>query len=86
MYLKTQKINYLVFCGNTIDCCVHSTLRSANDLGYKCLLLQDCCGAVNDNLFKWSIESVVIENGVFGAVTDSTSFIKGIKVIRDTWE
>lgn len=78
-YLKVKGIKYLAFCGNTLDCCVHSSLRSANDLGYKCLLIEDCCGAVNDNLFKWSIESILIENGVFGAVTDSSSFINGIK-------
>ncbi len=78
-HLKARGVKYLAFCGNTIDCCVHSTLRSANDLGYKCLLLEDCCGAVNENLHKWSIESVVVENGVFGAVTNSLDFIRSIK-------
>ncbi|MFA6518749.1 MAG: isochorismatase family cysteine hydrolase [Candidatus Shapirobacteria bacterium] len=77
-YLKQRGIKYLAFCGNTIDCCVHSTLRSANDLGYKCLLLEDCCGAINESLHKWSIESIIVENGVFGAVTNSSDFIKSI--------
>lgn len=78
-YLKKKGYKYLAFCGNTIDCCVHSTLRSANDLGYNCLLLKDCCGAVSDNLYKWSIESITVENGVFGAVTDSITFINSLK-------
>ena len=33
-------------CGNTLDCCVHCTLRHANDLNYQTLLLSDCCGCV----------------------------------------
>lgn len=64
-YLKNKGIEYLAFCGNTIDCCVHSAVRSANDLNYKCLLLSDCCGALNSYLHKWSLESIKIENGVF---------------------
>lgn len=77
-YLKDKGIRFLAFCGNTIDCCVHSTLRSGNDLGYKCLLLEDCCGAVNDGLHRWSVESVKVENGVFGAVTRAEDFIASI--------
>src|SRR5688572_10080290 len=52
--LKDKRIKHLIFCGNTIDVCVHSTLRSAVDLGYDCMLLSDCCGAVNEGLHKWS--------------------------------
>lgn len=78
-YLKSKNIKYLAFGGNTADCCVHSTLRSANDLRFQCLLLTDCCGAVNVRLHKWSIESVTIENGVFGVVTDSKSFVHSLK-------
>lgn len=81
-YLKSKGIKYLAFCGNTIDCCVHSSLRSANDLGYKCLLLSDCCGGVSDNLYNWSIESIIVEDGVFGVVTDSKTFIESISIVK----
>ena len=58
--------------------CVHSTLRAAVDLGYECLLLADCCGAVNDGLHRWAIESVKVENGVFGTVANSRTFIQSL--------
>jgi biuret amidohydrolase len=74
--LKDKGIGALVFCGNTIDVCVHSTLRSANDLGYDCITLGDCCGAVNDELHHWSLASIEVENGVFGDVMDSWAFIR----------
>jgi len=77
--LKAKDIRALVFCGNTIDVCVHSTLRSANDLGYSCSTLSDCCGAVNDQLHHWSLESIKVENGVFGQVMNSRQFIQMIQ-------
>jgi len=74
--LRDKGIRQLVFCGNTIDVCVHSTLRAAVDLDYECLLLGDCCGAINGGLHQWGIESVKIENGVFGTVANADAFIK----------
>jgi biuret amidohydrolase len=77
--LKNKAIGTLIFCGNTLDVCVHSTLRSASDLGYDCITLADCCGAVNDGLYEWSLESIKVENGVFGAVMDSPQLIDRIR-------
>ena len=31
--LRCAGVRHLVVVGNTLDCCVHSTLRHANDLG-----------------------------------------------------
>jgi biuret amidohydrolase len=73
--LQSKAIGTLIFCGNTLDVCVHSTLRSANDLGYDCITLADCCGAVSDGLYEWSLESIRVENGVFGTVMDSPQLI-----------
>jgi nicotinamidase-related amidase len=73
--LRRRGISHLALCGNTIDVCVHSTLRAAVDLDYECLLLEDCCGAVNDGLHRWAIESVKIEHGVFGTVASAEAFV-----------
>jgi nicotinamidase-related amidase len=80
--LQNKAIGTLIFCGNTLDVCVHSTLRSANDLGYDCITLADCCGAVNDGLYEWSLESIRVEDGVFGAVMDSPQLIDGLSTSR----
>jgi len=72
---RSMGVTYLAFCGNTIDVCVHSTLRAAVDLDYECLLLGDCCGAVDDGLHTWAIESVKIENGVFGTGATAEAFV-----------
>jgi nicotinamidase-related amidase len=76
--LRSKGVRRLAICGNTIDVCVHSTLRAAVDLDYECLLLGDCCGAVNDGLHTWAIESVKIENGVFGTVANAEAFVNAL--------
>ena len=76
--LRSRGVRCLALCGNTIDVCVHSTLRAAVDLGYECLLLADCCGAVNDGLHRWAAESVKVENGVFGTVANGEAFVRAL--------
>ncbi len=80
--LHSRGISHLALCGNTIDVCVHSTLRAAIDLDYECLLLADCCGAVNDGLHTWAIESVKVENGVFGTVASAETFINAFSHVQ----
>ena len=78
-HLTSAGVRHIAFCGNTIDVCVHSTLRAAVDLGYDCLLLADCCAAVNDGLHRWAIESVKVENGVFGAVATAAALVRALR-------
>jgi nicotinamidase-related amidase len=80
--LQSKGVSHLVLCGNTIDVCVHSTLRAAIDLDYERLLLADCCGAVNDGLYTWAIESVKVEDGVFGTVASAEMFIDALSHIQ----
>jgi nicotinamidase-related amidase len=80
--LQSRGIRHLALCGNTIDVCVHSTLRAAIDLDYECLLLADCCGAVNEGLHTWAVESVKVENGVFGTVASAETFINALSHVQ----
>jgi len=73
--LMTRDIRHLAFCGNTIDVCVHTTLRDANDRGFECLLLSDCCGCVDPELHAAAVRMVTIEDGVFGCVATSKNFV-----------
>ena len=80
--LRGLGIRSLAFCGNTVDVCVHSSLRAAADLGYDCLLLEDACGAVNRGLLRWAVESVLVENGVFGCAARAGEFVSALNSMK----
>ena len=69
--LTTRGIRRLIFAGVTTDVCVHSTLRSAVDLGYECLTIEDACAATSVSNHQAAIDTITTEGGIFGAVTTS---------------
>ena len=79
LILQTRGIKNIVFTGVTTDVCVHTTMRVANDLGYECLLLTDCCAATDPANHEAAISMIQKQGGVFGCVATSEEFIQGVE-------
>lgn len=73
--LRTRGVRNIIMMGVTTDVCVSSTMRDANDRGYDCLLIEDCCGAATPELHDAVIAGLQREGGIFGAYATSSALI-----------
>ncbi|MEM6352473.1 MAG: isochorismatase family cysteine hydrolase [Cyanobacteria bacterium P01_D01_bin.14] len=75
LILRQRGIQYLLLTGVTTECCVHTTLRTANDLGYECLLLEDCCASLVPEFHRVTVEMTQV---IFGWVSTSGQLLEAV--------
>ena len=69
--LRNFGIQYLLVCGVTTEVCVNTSVREANDRGYRCVVLEDCCASYFPEFHKIGIEMIKAQGAIFGWVSDS---------------
>ena len=76
--LQNRDIENLIVCGVTTEVCVHTTVREANDRGYRCIVPSDCCGSYFPEFHEIGLRMIAAQGGIFGWVTDSTRVLAAL--------
>jgi nicotinamidase-related amidase len=78
LLLQDRNIENLVVCGVTTEVCVHTTVREANDRGYRCIVPADCCGSYFPEFHEVGLRMIKAQGGIFGWVSDSARVLKAL--------
>ena len=76
--LSNHHIDALIVCGVTTEVCVHTTVREANDRGYRCIVPGDCCGSYFPEFHEVGLRMIAAQGGIFGWVSDSSRILRAL--------
>jgi nicotinamidase-related amidase len=76
--LKERKIENLLVCGVTTEVCVHTTVREANDRGYRCVVVSDACASYFPEFHRVAVAMIAAQGGIFGWVATTAPLVNGI--------
>jgi nicotinamidase-related amidase len=77
--LRRSAIRNLVITGLFTDGSVQATLRDANDRGYECLLLEDCCAATEPENHHSTVRMLRLLCGLYGSVSRSDQLLECLR-------
>ncbi len=79
--LENREIDTLIVCGVTTEVCVHTTVREANDRGYRCIVPADCCGSYFPEFHAAGLAMIKAQGGIFGWVSDSSRILFALNAV-----
>jgi len=78
--LQKYGIANLLVCGVTTEVCVNTTVREANDRGYRCVVLADGCASYFPEFHDMGLKMIKAQGGIFGWVSDSAAVLEAMTV------
>jgi biuret amidohydrolase len=78
LMLKNRGIDTLFVCGVTTEVCVNTTVREANDRGFRCIVLSDCCASYFPEFHRVGLEMIKAQGGIFGSVSASVAVMTAL--------
>ncbi len=76
--LEKNGIENLLVCGVTTEVCVNTTVREANDRGYRCIVLSDGCASYFPEFHEMGLKMIKAQGGIFGWVSCSAAILEAM--------
>lgn len=78
LILRNRGIATLIVCGVTTEVCVHTTVREANDRGYRCIVAADACASYFPEFHAVALRMIAAQGGIFGWVATSVDLVAAL--------
>jgi biuret amidohydrolase len=78
LMLRNRNVSTLLVGGVTTGVCVHTTVREANDRGYRCIVLGDCCASYFPQFHEVGLAMIAAQGGIFGWVSSSREVLAAL--------
>jgi nicotinamidase-related amidase len=75
LMLRNRGIETLLVGGVTTEVCVNTTVREANDRGFRCIVLGDCCASFFPEFHAAGLAMMKAQGGIFGSVATSQALL-----------
>jgi biuret amidohydrolase len=75
LMLRNRGIENLLVCGVTTEVCVNTSVREANDRGFRCIVISDCCASYFPEFHSAGLAMIKAQGGIFGWVASSPSLL-----------
>ena len=81
LMLRNRCIDTLFVCGVTTEVCVNTTVREANDRGFRCIVLSDCCASYFPQFHEAGLAMIKAQGGIFGSVAASKPLLNSLAAV-----
>jgi nicotinamidase-related amidase len=78
LMLHNRVVDTLLVCGVTTEVCVNTTVREANDRGFRCVVLADCCASYFPEFHEMGLAMIKAQGGIFGWVSSSKALLNSL--------
>ena len=83
LMLHNRAIDTLLVAGVTTEVCVNTTVREANDRGFRCIVLSDCCASYFPEFHAAGLAMIKAQGGIFGSVAGSGPLVDALAAMSD---
>jgi biuret amidohydrolase len=83
LMLRNRGIDTLFVAGVTTEVCVNTTVREANDRGFRCIVLSDCCASYFPEFHQAGLAMIKAQGGIFGSVAGSAPLVSALASVSD---